>query len=284
MTAALGKNTEPVPNPEQTATDHILEENRRMPVLFVGHGSPMNGIEETPFTEAWRAEAASFPRPRAILCISAHWETEGTFVTSMPHPRTIHDFYGFPDELYQVSYPAPGSPKLAETICGLVRSTVVGPDDAFSWGLDHGAWVVLRRMYPEADIPVVQLSLDRTREPRCHYELAREIAPLRDEGVLIVGSGNLVHNLRMLQWDAEQPYPWAARFDRLAAGLILAGEHDRLVAYPELGEDGRLAVPTNEHYLPLVYALGLRDEGEEAGFFAEGIVYGSISMRSLRIG
>jgi 4,5-DOPA dioxygenase extradiol len=265
-------------------TVHVTEHNRRMPVLFVGHGSPMNAIEETPFTAAWRAEAARLPRPRAILCVSAHWETEGTFVTSMPHPRTIHDFYGFPGELYQANYPAPGSPELAETVCGLVSSTPVRPDDTFSWGLDHGAWAVLRRMYPAADIPVVQLSLDRTQPPRRHYELARELAPLRYQGVLIVGSGNLVHNLRMLQWDAEQPYPWAAQFDRLVAELILAGEHDRLADYPALSEAASLAVPTDEHFLPLLYALALRETGEGVGFFAEGIVYGSISMRSLRIG
>ena len=264
-------------------TNHTTEHNPRMPVLFVGHGSPMNAIEETPFVAAWREEGARLPRPRAILCVSAHWETEGTRVTSMPHPRTIHDFYGFPGELYRVSYPAPGSPELAETVLGLVRSTAVRPDDTFSWGLDHGAWSVLRRMYPAADIPVVQLSLDRTLPPRGHYGLARELL-LREQGVLIVGSGNLVHNLRMLEWDAGRPYPWAAEFDRLATELILAGEHDRLVAYPGLGEAARLAISTNEHYLPLLYALALQDAGEEARFFAEGIVYGSISMRSLRIG
>jgi 4,5-DOPA dioxygenase extradiol len=264
-------------------TNHTPEHYPRMPVLFVGHGNPMNAIDETPFAAAWREVATRLPRPRAILCVSAHWETEGAFVTSMPHPRTIHDFYGFPGELYRVSYPAPGSPELAETICGLVRSTAVRPDETFSWGLDHGAWSVLRRMYPAADIPAVQLSLDRTRPPRFHYELARELLPLRQQGVLIVGSGNLVHNLRMLQWDAEQPYPWAAEFDRLATELVLAGEHDRLVDYPALGEAARLAIPTNEHYLPLLYALALREAGEEAGFFAEGIVYGSISMRSLLI-
>ena len=259
-------------------------ENQRMPVLFVGHGSPMNAIEETPFAAAWREEARLLPRPRAILCVSAHWETEGTRVTSMPHPRTIHDFYGFPDELYGVSYPAPGSPELAEDVRRLIGSTAVHTDDAGSWGLDHGAWSVLRRMFPAADIPVVQLSLDRARPPRFHYDLAAELMPLRDQGVLIVGSGNLVHNLGMLQWDATTPYPWAAEFDRLAEELILTGAHDRLVAYPELGQAARLAVPTNEHYLPLLYALALRAGEDTVRFFAEGIVYGSISMRSLRIG
>jgi len=255
-----------------------------MPALFVGHGNPMNAIEETSFAAAWREAAAAIPRPRAILCISAHWETEGTFVTAMERPKTIHDFYGFPDDLYRVQYPAPGSPELAERIRGLVTSTAVRPDDGYSWGLDHGAWSVLRRMYPEADIPVVQLSLDRTQHPRFHYDLGAELAWLRAEGVLIVGSGNIVHNLRLLQWDASEPYPWAAGFDKLAAKLILAGDHDRLVAYPALGEQARLSIPTNEHYLPLLYTLALRQPGEPVSFFAEGVTLGSISMRSVRIG
>lgn len=255
-----------------------------MPALFIGHGNPMNAIEETAFVAAWREAAAGMPRPKAILCISAHWETEGTFVTAMTHPKTIHDFYGFPDALYRVEYPAPGSPELAQRVRELVKSASVRPDDGYSWGLDHGAWSVLRRMYPQADIPVVQLSLDRSQHPRFHYDLGAELLPLRSEGVLVVGSGNLVHNLRLLAWDAENPYPWAAEFDRITAELILAGEHDRLVAYPALGEAARLAIPTNEHYLPLLYTLALQQPGEAVSFFAEGMVYGSISMRSLRIG
>jgi len=265
-------------------TAHASPATPLMPVLFVGHGNPMNAIEETVYAQAWRDTAATIPRPKAILCISAHWETEGTFVTAMAQPKTIHDFYGFPDALYRVQYPAPGSRELAERVRDVATSTAVRLDDGYSWGLDHGAWSVLRRMYPEADIPVVQLSLDRTQHPRFHYDLANELLPLRQEGVLIVGSGNLVHNLRLLQWDATGPYPWAAEFDRLAAELILAGEHDRLVAYPALGEAARLSVPTNEHYLPLLYALALHQPGEPVSFFAEGLVYGSISMRSLRIG
>jgi 4,5-DOPA dioxygenase extradiol len=261
-----------------------IHDTNIMPVLFVGHGNPMNAIDDNPFSKAWSEAAAAIPRPRAILCISAHWETEGTFVTAMEQPRTIHDFYGFPDALYRVQYPAPGSPGLAQRVQEVVTSMAVRTDDAFSWGLDHGAWSVLRRMYPEAEIPVVQLSLDRTQHPRFHYDLAAELLPLRREGVLIVGSGNLVHNLRLLQWDAQNPYPWAAAFDSLAAELIMAGEHDRLVAYPALGEEARLSIPTNEHYLPLLYALALQQPGEPVSFFAEGLVYGSISMRSLRIG
>jgi 4,5-DOPA dioxygenase extradiol len=259
-------------------------QNELMPALFIGHGNPMNAIEETVYAAAWRAAAAALPRPTAILCVSAHWETEGTLVTAMEKPKTIHDFYGFPDALYRVEYPAPGSPALAERVRQLVGSTAVRPDDGYSWGLDHGAWSVLRRMYPEADIPTVQLSLDRSRPARFHYDLGAELAALRREGVLILGSGNIVHNLRLLQWNAPEPYPWAVEFDRLAAELILAGEHARLVAYQELGESARLAIPTNEHYLPLLYILALQQPGEAVSFFAGGLPLGSISMRSLRIG
>ncbi|MBC8018087.1 MAG: 4,5-DOPA dioxygenase extradiol [Verrucomicrobia bacterium] len=264
--------------------NHTIEPPSIMPALFVGHGNPMNAIEESVYVAAWRAAAASIPRPKAILCISAHWETEGTFVTSMPQPKTIHDFYGFPDELYQVQYQAPGSPELSELVRSRVKSCAVRLDDGYSWGLDHGAWSVLRRMYPEADIPTVQLSLDRTQHPRFHYDLGCELRALRKEGVLIVGSGNIVHNLRLLQWNATEPYPWATEFDRLATELILSGEHDRLVAYPALGEAARLSIPTNEHYLPLLYVLALQQPGEPVSFFAEGLPLGSISMRSLRIG
>jgi len=255
-----------------------------MPALFIGHGNPMNAIEQSVYASAWSEAAASIPRPRVILCISAHWETEGTFVTDMPRPKTIHDFYGFPDELYQVQYPAPGSPELAERVRQLASSTHVHLDDAYSWGLDHGAWSVLRRMYPEADIPIVQLSLDRSQPPSFHYGLGRELQALRGEGVLILGSGNLVHNLRLLQWDAPGPHIWAVEFDRLAATLILSGEHGRLVDYTALGESARLSIPTNEHYLPLLYILGLQQPGDPVSFFAEGLPLGSISMRSVRIG
>ena len=255
-----------------------------MPALFIGHGNPMNAIEESIYAAAWREVAATIPRPTAILCVSAHWETEGTFVTAMPQPKTIHDFYGFPDALYQVQYPAPGSPELAGRVSDLVKSTAVRLDDGYSWGLDHGAWSVLRRMYPLADIPTMQLSLDRSQHPRFHYDLGSELQALRREGVLIVGSGNIVHNLRLLQWDAREPHPWAVAFDTLAAELILSGEHDRLVAYAALGEAARLSIPTNEHYLPLLYILALQQAGEAVSFFAEGLPLGSISMRSVRIG
>jgi 4,5-DOPA dioxygenase extradiol len=253
-----------------------------MPTLFIGHGSPMNAIEESVYSSAWREVAPSIPRPSAILCVSAHWETEGTFVTAMPQPRTIHDFYGFPEELYQVQYTAPGSADLAEKICGLVSSAAVALDN--QWGLDHGSWSVLRRMYPEADIPVLQLSLDRTKPPRFHYNLAAELTPLRNEGVLILGSGNIVHNLRQIQWNAGEPYPWAIEFDRLTETLMVTGDHDRLVNYQTLGKSANLSVPTNEHYLPLLYILALQQPNESLTFFAEGLTLGSISMRSVMIG
>jgi 4,5-DOPA dioxygenase extradiol len=253
-----------------------------MPVLFVGHGNPMNAIEETSFAAAWREEALRFPRPKAILCVSAHWETNGARVTAMTQPRTIHDFYGFPAELYRVEYPAPGSPELAERVRELAGVKGVAVD--VSWGLDHGTWSVVRRMYPAADIPVVQLSLDRTRSPREHVALARRLQPLRSEGVLVLGSGNVVHNLPLIRWGDERPFPWAEEFDRLAAELILAGDLERLTDYAGLGESALLSIPTNEHYLPLLYALALRRPEEPVVFFADGVVLGSISMRSCRIG
>lgn len=253
-----------------------------MPMLFVGHGNPMNAIEDTRFAAAWQEEANRLPRPRAILCISAHWETDGARVTGLEQPRTIHDFYGFPEELYQVSYPAPGSPELAQRVRELAGTEQVATDK--SWGFDHGTWSVLRRMYPAADIPTIQLSLDRQRPPAAHGELARKLRPLREEGVLILGSGNIVHNLPAMRWQNPQPYSWAEEFDALSAELIQAGAVERLADYPALGEAARLSIPTNEHYLPMLYALTLRDDQEPIRFFGEGIVLGSISMRSFRVG
>ena len=253
-----------------------------MPVLFIGHGSPLNAIEETPFAAAWREEAARIPRPKAILCVSAHWETDGAKVTAMPLPRTIHDFYGFPEELYRVQYPAQGSPELAKRVRELAGAEGVAADT--SWGLDHGTWSVLRQMYPDADIPVVQLSLDRQRSPREHVALAGKLQPLREDGVLILGSGNIVHNLSLMRWDNGTPYPWAGEFDRLSADLILAGDLERLTDYAAMGESARLSIPTNEHYLPLLYALALRRTQEPVSFFTEGIALSSVSMRSVRIG
>ena len=259
-----------------------MTSEQRIPVLFIGHGSPMNAIEETPFTAIWREIAVAIPRPKAILCVSAHWETEGTKVTAMPSSRTIHDFYGFPDELFQIQYPAPGAPALADRVVELLGSAEVKLDE--SWGLDHGSWSVLRRIYPEADIPVLQLSLDRKKSPHEQVAMAKQLLPLRDEGVLIIGSGNIVHNLSLIRWHDNTPYPWAFEFNALATGLIIAGETDRLTDYPSLGEAARLSIPTNEHYLPLLYALALRTPEDPVSFFADQVVLGSLSMQSVRIG
>lgn len=258
----------------------VAESHERMPILFVGHGSPMNAIEDNEFSRAWAEIGRALPRPQAILCVSAHWETRGTHVTAMAAPRTIYDFYGFPRDLYRQKYPAPGSPALAR----LVQQTVsvpIGLDQ--SWGLDHGAWSVLIRMFPNADIPVVQLSLDATQPPAYHYELGRALVPLRRRGVMIVGSGNAVHNLQIMCWE-DRAYDWAMEFDAAVQRLILAGDHRALVDYDNLGRSAALSIPTNEHYLPLLYVLGLKEEGEPLSFFAERVTYCSISMRSLRIG
>ena len=252
-----------------------------MPALFIGHGSPLNAIEDNEFSRAWTLMGESLPRPKAILCISAHWETVGTHVTAMALPKTIHDFYGFPPPLYEATYPAPGSPELARLAQKIVRSTRVQLND--EWGLDHGAWAVLCRMYPDADIPVIQLSLDRTKEPAFHYELGKELNVLRKKGVLIVGSGNMVHNLRVMLW-RDTAFDWAAEFDETMKQLILAGDHAAIIDYRKLGEAARLSVPTNEHYLPMLYILALQDEKDRIGFFTDRVTLGSISMRSLRIG
>jgi 4,5-DOPA dioxygenase extradiol len=252
--------------------------SERMPVLFVGHGSPMNAIESTPFSQAWEGMGRRLPRPRAILCVSAHWETRGTSVTAMQSPSTIHDFYGFPQELFAVEYSAPGSPALAQRVSALVRSTSVSLND--DWGLDHGTWLVLCRMYPAADVPVVQLSLDRTKSPREHVALGKELAPLRQEGILIVGSGNIVHNLGMLDWQGGA-YPWAKDFDARIATMIQQRDHDGIVDLLSRREEIRRAIPTPEHFLPLLYCLALRESDDELSFFAEGVVLGSLSMRSL---
>ena len=253
----------------------------RMPALFIGHGSPMNAVEENRFTRAWADMAAAIPRPKAILCISAHWETDGTCVTAQEHPKTIHDFYGFPEKLFQMNYPAPGSPALAELVRQTARATPVRPDH--SWGIDHGAWSVLCRMFPRADIPVALLSLDSTKPPAFHYELGKDLKSLREKGILIVGSGNIVHNLRTIVWK-DTAYDWATAFDDRIRDLILAGDHDAVIEYHRLGPEAGKAVPTNEHFLPLLYTLALREPGESIRFPVEGITLGSISMRSVRIG
>jgi 4,5-DOPA dioxygenase extradiol len=253
----------------------------RMPVLFVGHGSPMNAIEDNEFSRAWGGVGTSLPRPKAILCVSAHWETVGTCVTAMEHPKTIHDFSGFPRPLYDMQYPAPGSPDLARLVQRCVGVAEVRLDR--EWGLDHGAWSVLCRMFPGGDIPVVQMSLDRTRGAAVHYALGRSLRELRDQGILIVGSGNIVHNLGRMVW-RDTAYEWAVEFDDAVRSRILSGDHNAIVRYETLGEAARLAIPTNEHFLPLLYVLALREPNDPVGFFADRVTLGAISMRSVRIG
>jgi len=259
-------------------------QNTPMPAIFFGHGNPMNAVMKNRYTEAWSAIGRSLPRPQAILCISAHWYLPGTAVTAMSAPRTIHDFGGFPRELYEVQYPAPGSPELAQRIKDLLAPLPVGLDR--SWGLDHGAWSVLCHVFPEADIPVVQLSIDETREAPFHYELGKSLGPLRDEGVLIVGSGNLVHNLHTYAWGQHEvePFDWAVRFETQAREFLSQANDAPLVNYESLGRDALLSAPTPDHYLPLIYILGLRRAGETASFPVEGFDGGSISMLSVRIG
>ena len=253
----------------------------KMPVLFVGHGSPTNAIEHNVFTRAWVKMIESLPQPKAVLCVSAHWETVGTEVTATDQPETIHDFFGFPDELYQVKYPAPGSPSLAHLVRETVHLSEIRLNNAR--GLDHGTWSVLCKMFPKADIPVIQLSLDSSREPAFHHALGRELRSLRRKGVLIVGSGNIVHNLRSIVWQ-DTAYDWALEFDEKIRNLILAGDHQSLIDYQSLGPQARLAAPTNEHYLPLLYVLGLQDPEDEIAFYADQVTLGSISMRSIKIG
>lgn len=255
----------------------------RMPVVFFGHGSPMNALSRTPYSEAWWRIGQAVPRPRAILGISAHWYISGVAVTAMERPRTIHDFGGFPRELFEVQYPAPGSPALAARVRELLAPVDVHLDDR--WGLDHGTWSVLVHAFPDADIPVVQLSIDATRPAEFHYALARHLAPLRDEGVLIIGSGDVVHNLGVMNWQSgAAPFEWAARFNERVRELLLKHEHGPLIAYETMGEDARLSIPTPEHYLPLLYAIALQEEGEAIVFAIDGIELGSISMLSVVVG
>jgi 4,5-DOPA dioxygenase extradiol len=256
-------------------------DNTQMPVLFLGHGSPMNAIEDNEFSLAWQEAARQIPAPKSILCVSAHWETRGTQVTAMQTPRTIHDFYGFPQTLFEKQYPAPGSPELAARVIKLVGETRVQPDQ--SWGLDHGTWSVLCRMYPLANVPVVQLSLDRSHDPVYHYQLGQELSALRQEGVLIVGSGNIVHNLRMMVWE-DKAFDWAADYDAKVTQWILEGDHDSIIHYEKYGNAALLAVNSAEHYLPLLYVLGLKEKTDPVSFFADKLWGGSISMRCVRIG
>ena len=256
----------------------------RMPAIFFGHGNPMNALADNSFTQAWREIGRSIPKPKSILCISAHWYIPGVAVTAMERPRTIHDFGGFPRELFEVQYPAPGSPELATRVNELLGGDVI--EDESSWGLDHGTWSVLCHVFPDADIPIVQLSINETEPARFHYDLAKKLAPLRDEGVLVVGSGNIVHNLHTYAWGKHdvEPFDWAVRFEARARDMMLAGNHDPLVDYELLGRDAMLAAPTPDHYLPLLYILGLRHADDTVTFPVEGFDGGSISMLTVNIG
>ncbi len=274
---------------ETNALNNLMnsgEKSARMPVLFVGHGSPMYAIEENEFVRTWRKLGEELPRPKAILCISAHWETNGTLVTAMPKPMTIHDFGGFPKELFAVQYPAPGSPELALETKRSLTSVTVELDE--KWGLDHGAWSVIRNIYPKADIPVIEMSLDYNKPPQYHYDLAKELSALRDKGVLIIGSGNIVHNLRMVAWDKmnepEYGFDWAIQANDKIKQLIINNNHKELINYTLLGREVQLAVPTPEHYLPLLYTLALKGTNEPVSFFNDKAVMGSLAMTSVKIG
>ncbi|MFZ0282106.1 MAG: 4,5-DOPA dioxygenase extradiol [Bacteroidales bacterium] len=256
----------------------------KMPVLFLGHGNPMNAIEENEFTQGWSNIAKTLPVPVAILCISAHWETRGTLVTAMEKPKTIHDFGGFPEELYRVQYPAPGNPELAGEMKNLVTKTQIGLDE--KWGLDHGCWSVLKHLYPGAHIPVLQMSLDYNLSAQQHYDLSGELKTFRKKGVLIVGSGNMVHNLGMVAWGKQNDnygYEWAIEAGETMKKHILSGDHDKLIRYEKQGRAFDLAIPTPEHYLPLLYVLALKDEDETVSIFNDKPVGGSLTMTSLKI-
>jgi 4,5-DOPA dioxygenase extradiol len=257
----------------------------QMPVLFVGHGSPMNAIEENEFVQGWREVAKTLPKPNAILCISAHWETRGTSVTVMKKPDTIHDFGGFPQELFDVQYPASGNPELAKETKKFITKTEISLDE--KWGLDHGCWSVLKRMFPAANIPVVQMSLDYSQPAQYHYELAKEISPLRKKGILIIGSGNMVHNLRLVDWDKmEDPgfgYDWAIEANEKMKKYILSNDHQWLINYRAQGKAFNLAIPTPEHFLPLIYVLALKEGNEKIEIFNDKPIMGSLTMTSLKI-
>jgi 4,5-DOPA dioxygenase extradiol len=258
----------------------------KMPVLFLGHGNPMNAIEDNEFVRGWVDMGKSLPKPASILCISAHWETRGTNITAMKMPPTIHDFGGFPKELFEEQYPAPGNPDLAVEIKRIIKKTEVGLDD--KWGLDHGAWSVIKHLYPKADIPVVQLSMDYYQQPQYHYDLAKELSVLREKGVLIIGSGNMVHNLGLISWEKiEEPgfgYDWALEANDTIKNLIQSNDHKALINYKSLGKAVNMAIPTPDHFLPLLYSLALKEENETINIFNDRAVGGSLTMTSIKIG
>ncbi len=261
------------------------DETPKMPALFIGHGSPMNALENNSYTKEWKRIGKEIPEPKAILCISAHWLTQGTLVTHAEHPKTIHDFGGFPEKLFKVQYPAPGSPEWAKRIRDTVTEPKIGLDD--EWGLDHGTWSILIHMAPKANIPVLQLSIDLHKPPQFHYELGRRLAPLRRHGLLIIGSGNMVHNLSMVAFDKINErfgYDWALEMDEYCKRNILLGNHDPLIHYTALGKSALQSVPTPDHYYPFLYILGLQEKGESATLFNEGPLAGSLTMTSVKVG
>ena len=254
-----------------------------MPAAFFGHGTPMNALDRNRYTEAWRTFGASIPRPRVILAVSAHWFINASAVTAMSRPRTIHDFYGFPDELFAVDYPAPGDPELAHEIADLVGPTQIGIDTD-SWGIDHGTWSVLVHAFPDADIPVIQLSINSTKPFQHHVELGATLAPLRERGVLILGSGNVVHNLARVDWHTPGGFQWAGEFDGYIKRAILEGRRDDVLHYERAGKAASLAFTMPDHYAPLLYALGASDEHDSIRVFNEACVLGSLSMTSYLFG
>jgi 4,5-DOPA dioxygenase extradiol len=267
-------------------TKDLKEEDIKLPVLFIGHGSPMNGIEDNEFSRTWAKFGNEIPKPKAVLVISAHWLTNGTYITAMENPKTIHDFGGFPQELFDVQYLAKGSPELAKATSELITSTHVGLDH--DWGLDHGTWTVVRHMYPNADIPVLQLSIDYNKPAQYHYDLAKQLASLRKKGVLIIGSGNMVHNLRMVAWDKlqepEYGFDWAIEMNSIFKEKIGNDDFKSLIDYEKLGSAAKLAIPTPDHYYPLLYNVALRDNKDEVSFFNDKPVGGSLTMTSVKIG
>ncbi len=255
----------------------------RFPTLFVGHGSPMNAIEKNQYSLAWDKLGQELPRPKVVLAISAHWLTEGTWVHVAKKPKTIHDFWGFPEELYRLKYPCPGAPDSAREVQSLITKTKVRSDE--DWGLDHGTWVVLKHLFPQADVPVFQMSIDISKPGQFHYDLGQELAPLRNKGVLIIGSGNIVHNLGRMDYERDaSAYDWAIEFDQLTKDLIGQGNDRSLVAYEKLGHAALLSVPTPDHYWPLLYTLGVRAKEETVTFPVDGIAFGSVSMRAVEWG
>ena len=267
-------------------TKGLGEEEEKMPVLFIGHGSPMNAIEDNIFSQRWQQMGKEIPTPKAVVVVSAHWLTKGTMVTAMPNPKTIHDFGGFPQALFDVQYPAPGSPELATEIQKLITNPAVELDH--DWGLDHGTWSVVKHMYPDADIPVLQLSIDYYKPAAYHYELAKQLLALRKKGVLIIGSGNMVHNLRMVAWDKlnepEYGFDWALEMNDVFKNKISNGFHKELIQYEKLHKAATLAIPTPDHYYPLLYILALQTDNDKVEFFNDKAVGGSLTMTSVRIG